>query len=176
MVDKKSGVASQILAIQSKSLLTHCFGHSLSLAVKDLTSHCKIIGDVMRRVGKRTVIVKFLPKREKMLDSLIEGVEGVEENETVNNKADSLDKLCATRWTVRARCFQKIITHDSSIQQLWEKCLAETLTREEHSRIVGCQGQMVIFDTYFGLCLGQTLGNLTDNLSKYLQSESFFCC
>ena len=48
----------------------------------------------MGRVGEITVIVKFPPKREKMLGSLIESVEGVEEEETVNNKRESLDKLC----------------------------------------------------------------------------------
>ena len=51
----------------------------------------------MGRVGEITVIVKFPPKREKMLGSLIESVEGVEEDETVNNKGESLDKLCTTR-------------------------------------------------------------------------------
>ena len=86
-----------MVLLQPKSLLTHCFRHSLSLTVKDLTSHCKILGDVMGRVGEITVIVKFPPKREKMLGSLIESVEGVEEDETVNNKGESLDKLCTTR-------------------------------------------------------------------------------
>ena len=41
-----------------------------------------------------------------------------------------------------------------------------------HPRIVGCQGQMITFDSYFGLCLGQTLDNLTNNLVKHLQSEN----
>ena len=39
MVGKKSGVATQISKIQPKALPTHCYGHSLSLAVKDLTSN-----------------------------------------------------------------------------------------------------------------------------------------
>ena len=68
MVGKRSGVATQISAIQPKALTTHCFGHSLSLAVKDLTVNCKILGE-------------FSPKREKMLGSLIDNVEGVEETD-----------------------------------------------------------------------------------------------
>ena len=55
---------------------------------------------------------------------------------------------------------------------MWEKCLTKTLTREVHPRIVGCQGQMITFDSYFGLCLGQTLDNLTNILVKHLQSEN----
>ena len=51
MVSKRSGVASQISVIQPKALLSYCSGHLLSLAVKDLTFHCKILGDVMGTVG-----------------------------------------------------------------------------------------------------------------------------
>ena len=79
MVGKKSDVTSQILTIQLKALLTYCFGHSLSLAVKDLTSHCKILGDVMGTIMETIVLVKFSPRREKMLGSLIKNGEEVEE-------------------------------------------------------------------------------------------------
>ena len=68
--------------------------------------------------------------------------------------------------------FKRLSLINSSIQQLWKKCLAETLTIELRSRIVGCQGQIITFDFYFGLCLGQTLYNLTDSMSKSLQSEN----
>ena len=171
MVGKRSGVATQISAIQPKALTTHCFGHSLSLAVKDLTANCKILGDTMGTVGEITVPIKFSPKREKMLGSLIDNVEGVEETDKGDSKGASLDKLCATRWTVRANCFQKIIDRYSSLQQLWEACLEESLTRDVRSRIIGCQCQMKTFAFFFGLCLGQRLYSLTDNLSKALQNE-----
>ena len=36
MKGKKSGVAVQIKAIQPKAVDTHCHGHSLNLAVKDI--------------------------------------------------------------------------------------------------------------------------------------------
>ena len=73
---------------------------------------------------------------------------------------------------VRVRCLRKLISQYSSVQQLWQKCLEEILIRKVRSRIVECQGQMITFDFYFGLCSKQTLYNLTDNLSKSLQSES----
>ena len=38
MLGKKSGAATQLSAIQPKALPTYCFGHSVSLAVKGLTS------------------------------------------------------------------------------------------------------------------------------------------
>ena len=108
MLGKKSGVAVQLSAIQPKTLPTHCFGHSVSLAVKDLTSDCKLLGDTMGTVGEITVLVKFSPKREKMLRDINENIEGLDQ-EGLEVRRESLDKLCATRWTVRANCFQKII-------------------------------------------------------------------
>ena len=121
----------------------------------------------MGTIGEITALIKFSPKREKMLGSLIDNVEGVEETDS---KGASLDKLCETRWTVRANCFQKIIDQCSSLQQLWEACLVGSLTRDMRSRIIGCQGQMKTFAFFFGLCLGQRLYSLTDNLWKA------FCC
>ena len=79
--------------------------------------------------------------------------------------------MCATRWTVRANCFQKIIDQYSSLQQLREACLVGSLTRDMRSRIIGCQSQMKTFAFFFGFCLGQRLYSLTDNLSKTSQSE-----
>ena len=60
MLGKKTGVGTRILSLQSKALVTHCNGHSLSLSVKDLTSTCKILGDTMGTVGEITVLVKYL--------------------------------------------------------------------------------------------------------------------
>ena len=54
------------------------------------------MGTVMGTIGEITVLVKFSPKRDKKLGSLIENVEGVDENENVSNKEQSLDSLCAT--------------------------------------------------------------------------------
>ena len=134
MLGKKSGVATQISALQPKALATHCFGHSISLALKDLTANCKILGDTMGIVGEICVLIKFSPKREKMLGALSENVEGFEK---LDSQGSYLDKLNVTRWTIRANCFQKIIESYSSLQSLWKVCLKENLTQD--SRIIGCQ-------------------------------------
>ena len=76
MLGKKSGVATQILTLQPTAFVTHCHGHSLSLAVKFLTSSCKIIDDTMGIVGEICILIKYSPKREKMLGSLAENIEG----------------------------------------------------------------------------------------------------
>ena len=70
MVGRKSGVATQITAIQPKALATHCHGHSVSLSVKDITSQYKLLRDTMGTVGEMTILVKFSPKRKKMLGTI----------------------------------------------------------------------------------------------------------
>ena len=65
MLGKKSRIVTQLSAMQPKALPTQCFEHSVSLAVKDLTSDCKLLDDTMGTVGEITVLVKFSPKRKK---------------------------------------------------------------------------------------------------------------
>ena len=78
MMGKKSGVATQIKAIQPKALATHCHGHSLNLAVKDVTQDVKILKNTMGTVGEICILVKFSPKREHMLGNIQDNIEGVE--------------------------------------------------------------------------------------------------
>ena len=53
VMGKKSGVAITLLVEQPKALVTHCQGHSLSLAVKALTACCKIACDTMREISTK---------------------------------------------------------------------------------------------------------------------------
>ena len=143
-------------AKKSKTLLTHCFGYSLDLAVKDVTSNCEILGDGVGTVKEITVLVKFSPKREKMLGSLIENVEGVEENKLLAIKASIWMNYVQRAGRLKQSVFKRL-----SLIIATYKCLAEILTGEVRARIVGRQGQMITFDFYFGLSLGQTFYNFT---------------
>ena len=114
MMGKKSGVATVILQEQPKAIKLHCLGHSLSLSVKSLTSECPILRDSMGTAGEICILVKYSPKREKMLGNLSKNIEGTLENE----KARKLDKLSTTRWTVRVNCFRKIIENYDPLMSL----------------------------------------------------------
>ena len=49
--------------------------------------------------------------------------------------------------------------------KLWDECLQEGgLNTEVKARIMGCKNQMSTFHFFFGLCLGQRLFSITDNL------------
>ena len=76
MLGKKSGVATQILSEQPKAVVTRCQGHSLSLAVKDLTTNCKVLSDTMSAAAEICVFIKYSPKRENLLGRIRENIEG----------------------------------------------------------------------------------------------------
>ena len=67
MMGKHSGVSTKISEEQPRAIETHCQGHLLSLAVKPLTKECPILRDTIDTVRKICVLVKYYPKREKVL-------------------------------------------------------------------------------------------------------------
>ena len=172
MLGKKSGVAAQIKLLQPKAVESHCQGHSLSLSVKDTTRASRLLGNVMGTVAEITTLVKYLPKREQLLKSVKENIEIEHGDNDVLDQVESLSKLCATRWMVRATTMSKVMTNYQPLFDLWDLCLEENLDRETRSRIVGCQSQMTTFRFFYGLHLSYTVYSLTDNLSKTLQSEN----
>ena len=56
MLGKKSGTTTRITKEQSKAPAVYCYGHSLSLAVKQLTTSCKVFGDTMGAISEIIVI------------------------------------------------------------------------------------------------------------------------
>ena len=172
MLGKKSGVAVQIKLFQPKAVESHCQGHSLSLSVKDTTKASRLLGNVMGTVAEITTLVKYSPKREQLLGSVKENIEIEHGDNDVLDQIESLSKLCATHWTVRATTMRKVMTNYQPLFDLWDLCLEENLDRETRSRIVGCQSKMTTFRFFYGLNLWYTVYSLTDNLSKTLQSQN----
>ena len=62
-----------------------------------------------------------------------------------------LDKLCVTRWTIRAKRLRKILDNYEALLELWEQSLKKNLEFETKSRIGGCKSQIKLFKFYFGL-------------------------
>ena len=104
-----------------------------------------------------------------MLGGIMENIEGEFEKQPKTDHPSKLVKLCVTRWTVRGKCFKKILDNYEPLLQLWEESLKEDLGFETKSRIIGCKKQMKLFTFYFGLNLSKSLYLITDNLSKTLQ-------
>ena len=65
--DRNTGVTVQVAAEQPKALSTHCKGHSLNLGTKTTMTNSKHVKDVMRTVTEIISLVKYSPKRERII-------------------------------------------------------------------------------------------------------------
>ena len=160
MAGSKNGVATQILSIEPRALFTHCYGHSLNLAVCDSIKHCKIIEDAMDVVHEITKLIKFSPKRGAIFDNL---------KEELSPDTPGFRVLCPTRWTVRANSLQSVLDNYAALQSTWETTLESKLDTEMKSRVLGVRAQMETFDFFYGVYLGKLVLKHADNLSKTLQ-------
>jgi hypothetical protein len=174
MFGKNSGVSVQIATEQPKALATHCQGHSLNLGIKTTMTNSKQLKDVMGTVTEIITLVKYSPKREAMLGNIKDLIHF--ESQHTDNEigiAPTLDKLSATRWTVRGNAYHKIQSNYNALMKLWDASLAAgKLDSEVKARIIGVQNQMCEFQFFYGLNLSQRLFAISDNLSKTLQKES----
>lgn len=172
MLGKKSGVAKRIQDKQPKAFVTHCHCHSLSLSVKDAIKESKLLTEVMGTSKEIVVLIKYSPKREKLLGTVKENIEHEFNLEDFEGVSPGIATFSATRWTVKAHCFKRIYDNYAALLSTWDECLSKGgLTTDVKSRITGCQTQMKTFNYFFGLLLGQRLFSHTDNLSAALQSK-----
>ena len=118
-------------------------------------------------------LVKYSPKRERMLGDIKENIQfELQEEDAEEQIALSLDKFCVTRWTVRGKAYFKILSNYESLMELRNVCLlAGKLDTDVKTRIIGVQNQMHQFQFFFGLCLSHRIFSISDNLSKSIQSE-----
>ena len=70
MLLKRSGVAIQIYKEQPKAHYIHFHCHSLNLNIKNVTRFSKMLSDVMDTAGEIFVLIKFSPKRDRLLENL----------------------------------------------------------------------------------------------------------
>ena len=172
MTGKNNGVVVQIKEEEKRALYTHCYCHSLNLAVGDTMKKSKILKDTIDTTFELTKLVKKSPKRDTKLKSIqTEIVEDGDGNpfDTMSKKP-TITMLCPTRWTVRGNCLNGIIRNYDDLQELWEWSLDNTSDTEMKARIRGISAHAKQFSYCFGIHLAATLLQNTDNLSKYLQA------
>ena len=79
-------------------------------------------------------------------------------------------RFSATRRTVRAICFQRVLDNYTALLKLWEDSLHTRRQQPDvRGRIIGCQAQMKTLNFFFGLHLGKLIFGHTNNLSATLQ-------
>ena len=62
--DIKSGASNKSLSEKPKTFFTHCFGHTLNLAVGDMVKNVQFLKDSMDTTYEISNLIKRYPKRE----------------------------------------------------------------------------------------------------------------
>ena len=168
MSGSRNGVAAKLVAEEKRALYTHCYAHALNLAIGSTLKQSKTCCDAMEVAFEITKLIKFSPKRNAAFDK-IKAEEG-DDNDLVSRIG--IQSFCPTRWTVRGASITSILENYTILKQLWEQCLEGSLTPDVKGRILGVKAQMSEFKLLFGLQLGERILNITDNLSKTLQTAS----
>ena len=176
MTGYKNGVVVKIKEEEKRALYTHCYAHSLNLAVGDTMKNSKILKDTIDTTFELTKLVKKSPKRDAKLTSIKntipedDNANGDEDSFVRFSKTPSISMFCHTRWTVRADCLDGIIQNYDELQELWEWSLENTSDTEMKARIRGISAHTKQFSYCFGIHLAATLLKNSDNLSKTLQA------
>ena len=100
MVGSKPGVATQIQRKEPRAILTHCYGHSLQLAVGDMVREVRSLRDALDTNSEISKLLKYSPKRDRMFEKL---------KAELVLETPGFRVLCPIRWTVRAALLQSVI-------------------------------------------------------------------
>ena len=124
----RRGVATVIQAEQPKAYYTHCYGHSLNLAVADTIKRSATMKRALNITNEITKLIKYSPRKQstfnKLKDEMSPGNPGVR-------------VLCPTRRTVQAVSMESIIRNYSVLQELWDEVVSLVRDSEVVARIRG---------------------------------------
>jgi len=157
----RSGVAKQICDEEPQALYTHCYGHSINLAVNDAIKLSKQLKVALEVTHKITKLIKYSPRWDEIFKNL----------KTAHDQATQLITpgirvLCPTRWTVCADALTSIL---EVLQTTWEQAIEVSTDTEIKARILGDSMQMSKFDFFFWCC-AWSVG--TGIFSKTLQKKT----
>ena len=111
MAGEKTGVATQIKALNSKYLYTHCYGHALNLAVADAIKSVKCISNSLETVREIAKLVKKSPQRNTKLDKI---------RAETQNESRRVHAFRPTRWTVCRETLEAVLNNYMKLMELWE--------------------------------------------------------
>ena len=129
----RSGVAKRVMNDEPKAIYTHCYGHSLHLAISDTVKRCDCINNALSITYEITKLIKKSPQREARFLHL---------KETLSPGTPGVRVLCPTRWTIRAESLQSIIDNYTVLLETWQESLGATRDTEMWARIIGVSSQM----------------------------------
>lgn len=169
----KNGVVVQIKEEENRTLYTHCYTHSLNLAVGDTMRNSDILKHTLDNTFELTKLVKNSAKRDAKLSEIKKTIADDTDNENLFGSPQSkpsVSMFCPTRWTARGSCLLGVIENFDELQQLWDWAVDNTSDTSLKARIRGIASYSNTFSYCFGIHLAETILRNTDNLSKTMQA------
>ena len=145
MSGSRSGVAKLVMDIEPRALYTHCYGHSINLAVSDAIKLSKPVKSALETTHEITKLIKYSPRREEIFRRLKDAHKLMHDD----SHSVGMRLLCPTRWTVRADSLASIITNYEVLLLTWEEAADVVKDTETKARINGVSAQMKTFDFLF---------------------------
>ena len=174
MTGHRNRVVVQIKEEQKRALYTHCYAHSLNLAIGDTMKNSALLKHTIDNTFELTKLVKKSPKKDSKLkeiqNSLAIADDRHNEDYELNKAKSSISMFCPTRWTVREKYLMAIIENFDELQRLWEWAIENTSDTSMKARIRGISSYSKTFSYCFGIHLATTILNNSDNLHKTLQA------
>ena len=142
-----------------RAIFSHCYGHSLQLAVGDMIKEVKNLKDALDTTSEISKLLKVSPKREALFKKF---------KEDFAPKFLGFRTLCPTRWTVRGGSLQSVIDNWNVLQELWDECIETNLEPDIKGCIIRVKHQLGTFDYFYGVYLGgMFLNTMTTFLTQY---------
>ena len=70
VAEVRAGMATQICEIEQRVVFTHCYGHTLSLAVGDTMQQSKLLCHALDTVGKISKLLKYSSRQSTLFEKL----------------------------------------------------------------------------------------------------------
>ena len=148
MTGTRNGLVKLITDAEPRAVFTHCYGHALNLACSDAVKNSQIMKNSLDTCYEIIKLVKKSPRREAIFQNL---------KKDITDDSPGIRVLCPTRWTVRAKALESIISNYNTLHELWQESSLIVKDTEMKCRIQGVASAMHSFEFFFGPVLGQLL-------------------
>ena len=142
-------------------MFVHCLAHCTNLCLQTAGRQVPCVHDALDLVMGLTQLIRFTPKRSSLFETL---------QAQVSSSVPTLKPLCPTRWTVRTRAFDTILTNYHLLQDALE--IIQQGTDEYASKAAGFLTLMERFSTYFGLMVSHLIFSATEQLSHHYRGKT----
>jgi len=130
MCGAHNGVATKLLQEESRALYTHCYAHTLNLAVADTIKKSKLCRDALDTAFEITRLIKFSPKRNAAFEKIRSSYQ--EDTPTPVR----ICTFCQTHWTVWGDSLESIHFNYKALAELWEECLESAVHLDSDVNLV----------------------------------------